>query len=287
VVFTNPADVVKTRMQMQNELVSRGAAGSALVYKSSFDCLMQTWRNEGLRGAQRGLGICMLRDGSKCFFRIGLFDPIVFRIHDTQQNGPTPIWKRIIAGACSGAVACVICNPLDLAKVRMQTAGGLSIVHHQCDTALSVFRSVVREHGVRGLWMGLPANMVVVILGTAALMPTTTKIREVLHAAEIGSGFTRDLISAFGGSVMLTLVTCPTDVVRTRIYNQPRDVHGRGVLYSSVRHALAKIFETEGVRGLYKGLLPRFLRVGPYTVLSFVFIGGLQRFLRRRKGLEP
>jgi hypothetical protein len=72
------------------------------------------------------------------------------------------------------ALAAVIFNPLGLAKVRTQTAGGAT-VHHQCDTGMSVFRSVVRGHGIRGL--------VVAVLGTATLMPTTTKLREVLRDA--------------------------------------------------------------------------------------------------------
>lgn len=39
-------------MQLQGELVK---GGGQKVYKNVFDCFSKTWRNEGIRGMQRGL----------------------------------------------------------------------------------------------------------------------------------------------------------------------------------------------------------------------------------------
>ena len=50
---SNPAEVAKTRMQLQGELAKQGAAK---VYKNTLDVIAKTWRNEGIRGVQRGLG---------------------------------------------------------------------------------------------------------------------------------------------------------------------------------------------------------------------------------------
>lgn len=47
------AEVAKTRMQLQGELVK---SGGTKVYKNVADVLIKTWRNEGIRGVQRGLG---------------------------------------------------------------------------------------------------------------------------------------------------------------------------------------------------------------------------------------
>jgi hypothetical protein len=52
VTFSNPAEVAKTRLQLQGELEKKG---NTKVYKSAIDVLVKTWRNEGLRGIQRGL----------------------------------------------------------------------------------------------------------------------------------------------------------------------------------------------------------------------------------------
>ena len=55
------AEVAKTRLQLQGELMK---GGGEKVYKNVFDVLIKTWRNEGLRGVQRGLGpaVCPPRD---------------------------------------------------------------------------------------------------------------------------------------------------------------------------------------------------------------------------------
>lgn len=52
VTFSNPAEVAKTRLQLQGELAKDGGVR---VYSSAVDVLAKTWRNEGIRGLQRGL----------------------------------------------------------------------------------------------------------------------------------------------------------------------------------------------------------------------------------------
>jgi hypothetical protein len=48
----NRAEVAKTRLQLQGELAKNGGQR---VYTSAVDVLRKTWKNEGLRGIQRGL----------------------------------------------------------------------------------------------------------------------------------------------------------------------------------------------------------------------------------------
>lgn len=49
--MSNPFEVAKTRLQLQGELAKDGVK----VYNNALDVLAKTWRNEGLRGLQRGL----------------------------------------------------------------------------------------------------------------------------------------------------------------------------------------------------------------------------------------
>ena len=52
VTVSNPADVAKTRLQLQGELAKEGGKK---VYKHVLDVFVKTWKNEGIRGMQRGL----------------------------------------------------------------------------------------------------------------------------------------------------------------------------------------------------------------------------------------
>lgn len=53
VTVSNPAEVAKTRLQLQGELAKNGGER---VYKHAADVFSKTWKNEGIRGMQRGLG---------------------------------------------------------------------------------------------------------------------------------------------------------------------------------------------------------------------------------------
>lgn len=50
--MSNPAEVAKTRLQLQGELMR---SGYRKVYLNPFDAIGKTFRAEGLRGIQRGL----------------------------------------------------------------------------------------------------------------------------------------------------------------------------------------------------------------------------------------
>lgn len=84
----------------------------------------------------------------------------------------------------------------------------------------------------------------------------------------------------------------PFDVLATRVYNQGEskseiwhvylfltsaifsigvDAKGRGLLYNGLSDAFLKIFKTEGIIGLYKGVFPTWMRIAPHTVLCLVF----------------
>ena len=63
--MSNPPEVAKTRLQLQGELVK---GGGVKVYNNALDVLAKTWRNEGIRGVQRGLGpaVSLLYLAGKC-----------------------------------------------------------------------------------------------------------------------------------------------------------------------------------------------------------------------------
>lgn len=182
-IFTNPAEVVKTRLQMQNELKP---SSTGKVYSGFWNCLLQTYRAEGILGVQRGLSLAMFREGSKCFFRLGLYDPIVFRIHPVHDKSGSdkvvPFWKRLFAGGMSGMISSIICNPLDVVKVRFQASGGLTTSHHGKLTSVrSTVYSVYQEGGIKQFFVGTHINCTRSIVFTSMLMALDSRTNELLH----------------------------------------------------------------------------------------------------------
>ena len=68
-VFTNPFEVVKTRMQLQNELVTAGTSKFRVTYPNAPAAFVSILRTEGLKGIQAGFKpvptpICVLCQAS-------------------------------------------------------------------------------------------------------------------------------------------------------------------------------------------------------------------------------
>ena len=64
------------------------------------------------------------------------------------------------------------------------------------------------------------------------------------------------------------IVSCPVDVVKTRMMNQQSK--GAVVLYKSSLDCFMKTVKVEGFFGMYKGFLPTWARLGPWQFTFWV-----------------
>ena len=137
VLLTNPFDTAKVRLQLQGQRLNNPTSllNNQLqqpIYRNSLDTIQKIFQNEGIRGLQKGIAPAILREGSKNFFRIGLYDPILSLLHDPKTEGRVPAWKRLLAGSLSGVMGAFSCNPFELVKTRLQSeASGNIAVGHQ------------------------------------------------------------------------------------------------------------------------------------------------------------
>ena len=293
-LFTNPIEVVKTRMQVQGELLRIGKAQQ--LYRNPFQAFLLIGRSEGLRGLQGGLGPAVLYQLAMNGTRLGAYEPIKRAYTDGGQR--KEMWRSVAAGSTSGVLGALCGSPFFLIKVRLQVQSGLSqqlqaggavggvggaggaapvlpVGHqHQYRGALSGLLQVWRAEGVRGLYRGATAAMLRVGVGSGVQLSTYDRVKALivessggrLKASDIGTHFVASMVSG----VVITLAMNPFDVMSTRMYNQKVE-GGKGVYYSSVVDCGWKIAKSEGLAGFYKGFVPHFLRLGPHTILTFVF----------------
>ncbi|PIK37385.1 putative mitochondrial uncoupling protein 4 [Apostichopus japonicus] len=79
------------------------------------------------------------------------------------------------------------------------------------------------------------------------------------------------------GLVAASLST-PADVVKTRVMNQPIGKDGRGLLYKSSIDCLLKSVRQEGFFSLYKGFLPIWARMAPWSLTFWITYEEIRRF---------
>ncbi|RKP36437.1 mitochondrial carrier domain-containing protein, partial [Dimargaris cristalligena] len=88
-------------------------------------------------------------------------------------------------------------------------------------------------------------------------------------------------IAGAGAGCVSAIVTCPLDVVKTRLQNQGR---GDGItpLYRGTLHTLRRIGAEEGIRGLYRGLGPTVMGYLPTWAIYFSTYDALKVQIARR-----
>jgi solute carrier family 25 phosphate transporter 23/24/25/41 len=74
------------------------------------------------------------------------------------------------------------------------------------------------------------------------------------------------ICGALAGSIAQT-ITYPLDVLRRRM--QVTGMKEVGYKYRNTWHAIHQVITKEGARGLYKGMLPNYLKVAPAIGVSF------------------
>uniref|UniRef100_A0A7S0YU59 ADP,ATP carrier protein n=1 Tax=Hemiselmis tepida TaxID=464990 RepID=A0A7S0YU59_9CRYP len=293
-VFSNPFDVAKVRMQLQGEASSGGKAKNK-VFCNVWECLYKTGHNEGIRGLQKGLSASIIREGSKNFFRIGLFHPVLDQLHDREVHSTSPpIWKRLVAGSVSGAAGAIICNPIEIVKTRLQASSlhpnAVGYQGHQYTGFVDAFRVISRGEGVAALWSGTGVSTVRSVLSTSVNMTVNTVLKE--SALEdpkwawlgLTPGPLTDAVCSLASAFFAVAANNPADVVRTRLYNQPFEMVGgrrRGAYYDGAIDAFRKVLRDEGPAAFFKGFSGHFIRTGPHYVVAFMLMGGMERALVR------
>lgn len=277
--FTNPLDVIKTRLQLQGELQARGMY--TVHYRGFIHAFYAVAKADGVLALQKGLIPALWYQLCLNGVRLGTYDFAEKRGWTTNTAGKTSTPKCIIVGALAGCAGAFTGSPFYLVKTHLQSLASSSIAvgyqhtHTGCTNALW---KIYLENGILGLWRGAFGAMPRAGIGSATQLLSFSLCKDYFGKYEIFSK--RPLLNTFTssmvGGIVVTLCMTPFDVVMTRLYNQGTDAQGRGLLYRGVVDCFIKMWKTEGIHGFFKGFMPNYTRLGPHTVLCFVFWDALR-----------
>lgn len=282
VTFTNPIELIKTRMQLQGELSANTNAPK--LYKNPLQALVVIFRNEGLRGLQQGLFCGYIYQIGLNGCRIGFYEPsrkVLTKLlrpayyNDDVSKIPQNLLINVLAGCMSGSAGAIISNPFFLIKTRMQSynkaSASLSINVGQQTYYKSVWdglKQIYGAEGVKGLFRGTDAAVLRTGAGSSAQLPVYNLTKNYLlkHNMFQDGSIGLHFVSSSAAGLGVAIVMNPWDVVLTRLYNQ------KGDLYKGPIDCFAKTIKTEGPTALYKGFLAQLLRVGPHSILTLMFM---------------
>jgi solute carrier family 25 2-oxodicarboxylate transporter 21 len=244
-----PLDVAKTRAQLHSQ-------GSV----SMVNVISTIVKNEGFAKLYRGILPPILMEAPK---RALKFASNEYYKGLLTNGGQVPLTqgKAIIAGVSAGCTETFVVVPFELVKIRLQAKENAGLYKNTFDC----LSRIVSNEGILALYKGFESTLWRHALWNGGyfglinyvknMMPKPTNKKEELSTNFIAGG----LSGTFG-----TILNTPADVVKTRIQNQDATLKpGQPRKYNWALPAIATIAREEGFTALYKGFVPKVLRLGP------------------------
>ncbi|KAJ6458872.1 mitochondrial carrier [Mycena vitilis] len=242
-----PLDVVKTRMQLETGKAKHGLVGT----------LQSIVKEEGFGRLYRGLVPPLLLEAPKRAVKFAAND--FWGRTYLEYTGEAKMTQQlsILTGCSAGATESFVVVPFELVKIKMQDKtstfkGPMEAVRH-----------IIKTNGMLGLYAGMESTFWRHLWWNGGYFGCIFQVRELLPKAKTPQEtLMNNFISGSVGGFAGTLLNTPFDVVKSRIQSAGK-VPGVAPKYNWTYPALVTIFREEGPAALYKGFVPKVLRLAP------------------------
>ncbi|KAK4061236.1 hypothetical protein Trihar35433_9563 [Trichoderma harzianum] len=267
---THPLDLIKVRLQTRKPDAPKSMSGT----------FVHVVKNDGPLGLYSGISASLLRQLTYSTARFGIYEEVKQR-YIARHGGKEPSFPALIAMAVgSGFVGGVAGNFADVINVRMQHDAALPPAERRnYKHALDGMVRMAREEGALSWFRGwLPNSCRAAVMTAGQLATYDTFKRLLLDYTPMGDSLTTHFTASFLAGLAAATATSPIDVIKTRVMSTS---HKQGIL-----HLVRDINRAEGIRWMFKGWVPSFLRLGPHTICTFVFLEMHRKVYRKVKGLD-
>lgn len=176
---TNPIWLVKTRLQLDKSRAEKAGTQLTRQYKNSLDCVMQTVRNEGIRGLYRGLSASylgvtesalqwVLYEQMKLYLRQREERLLASGRHPTAWDQTLSWGGKVGAAGTAKFFAALITYPHEVIRTRLRQAP-LQDGRLKYTGIVQCFKTIWKEEGMASLYGGLTPHMLRVV-PSAAIM---------------------------------------------------------------------------------------------------------------------
>ncbi|XP_033331275.1 mitochondrial 2-oxoglutarate/malate carrier protein [Megalopta genalis] len=255
--FVQPLDLIKNRMQLSGTRTSTLSVVTSIV------------KREGILAFYSGLSAGLLRQGTYTTTRLGIYNWL-FEI--ASKNNQSGFLAKALIGSAAGCVGAFVGTPAEVALIRMTADGRLPAAERR--NYKNVFNALVRilrEEGVLALWRGTIPTIGRAMVVNAAQLASYSQAKEVL----LNTGYFKEniklhFVSSMISGLVTTAASMPVDIAKTRIQNM-KIVDGKPEFKGAV-DVIVRVCRNEGLFSLWKGFFPYYARLGPHTVLTFIFL---------------
>ena len=190
-----------------------------------------------------------------------------------SEPGGTPSHgARFVGGAIAGSSAAIATYPLDLLRTRVMVGSPhMGVV----STFGKAFAASSLYSGLSPTLVGLTVTWSIYFSAYDGAKGYVKRTFPWLSPDAVHMG------SAVAAGILTDVVAAPIWVIKVRMQTQGMD--GRSLAYPSITSSFRSILANEGIKGLYKGLLPTLLGVS-HVAIQFPVYERLKEWLRKDDG---
>ncbi|KAK6459972.1 mitochondrial 2-oxodicarboxylate carrier 1 [Scheffersomyces coipomensis] len=258
-----PLDVVKTRQQL----------ATTDAYNGTLNCLKKIVAEEGFSRLYKGISAPILMEAPKRATKFaandewGKFYRKQFGVSEMTQS------LAILTGATAGATESFVVVPFELIKIRLQDKST------KFNGMFDVVKDIVKNNGLLGLYKGMESTLWRHIWWNAGYFGVIHQVRGLMPKPKTSGEKTLiDLTCGSIGGTFGTILNTPFDVVKSRI-------QAGSTRYKWTYPSLVIVAKEEGFAALYKGFVPKVLRLGPGGgILLVVYTAAIEFFRTIHEG---
>jgi solute carrier family 25 (mitochondrial dicarboxylate transporter), member 10 len=239
---------------------------------------IQVFKNEGFLGLYSGLSASLLRQLTYSTTRFGVYEELKSDFTTPKHSPSLP--SLIAMASTSGFIGGVAGNPADVLNVRMQHDAALPKAERRnYKNAIDGLLRMTKEEGWKSLFRGVWPNSMRAVLMTASQLASYDGFKRVLiRNTPLEDGLTTHFIASFVAGFVATTVCSPVDVIKTRIMSASES--------QGLSKLLVDVYRVEGIGWMFRGWVPSFIRLGPHTIATMIFLEQHRKIYRKLRGFE-
>ncbi|XP_019640783.1 PREDICTED: calcium-binding mitochondrial carrier protein SCaMC-1-B-like isoform X3 [Branchiostoma belcheri] len=250
---TAPLDRLKVLLQVHGANQARGGI------MGSFQ---QMLKEGGVKGLWRGNGMNVLKIAPESAIKFMAYERLKKLF--TREGQSLGVVERFCSGSLAGMISQTSIYPMEVLKTRLaiRKTGQYS---GMWDCAVKIYQ----REGLRAFYKGYIPN----ILGVLPYAGIDLCIYETLKNMYLAKNKNQPnpgvMVLLACGTISSTcgqLASYPLALIRTRLQAQTTPIPGRDTMVGLFQG----ILKDEGLRGLYRGIAPNFMKVAPAVSISYV-----------------
>jgi len=268
---------VKVRLQNQTQ--------GTEAYKSMTDCIRNLIKNEGPLAFYKGVLPPLLAVGACTSIQFGVLESTKRFLLSLQSNKKNGLDMKFVfvSGAVAGLANAIVSVPAEHLRIRMQIQNNERGTLAEYKNSIDASKHIYKKYGIKGIYKGGWISTIKEMYSYGIYFGTyELALRSFLTGAKNRNdlGPVQVILAGSLAGYVVWFLEYPIDLVKTRIqadsFVQPK--------FKSSVHCAIQTYQSGGVIGFYRGLLPCMLRAGPVNAGSFLaYEYSLKYFTKRNE----